>query len=369
MIPLIVDLETEWRGGQNQALLTAKGMLACGHDAQLVAIRDSPLARRAAQAGIEVHDVAARAKRSRAALVLRKLLSQKTFDVVHANEPHALTAAWLAGAHRKVPVVVSRRVAYPLQNNAIARTRYLMAKRILAVSRFVAASVVESGIPADKVEVVYEGVEVPPAITREAHERARQRWSVADKEKLLGCVGYLLPEKGQESVLRAMPAVCAKFPGTRLLLAGDGPCRARLEGLAKQLDLEDAIIFAGFVEDVAQVYAALNIFVFPSLAEPLGTSLLAAMAWGLPVLAVASGGVPEYVQNGENGLLVAESNPEPVADGLLRLLTNDSQRAELGRNARQTIENKFSARRMVENTLSAYKKVSDGRLPLSAAKS
>jgi glycosyltransferase involved in cell wall biosynthesis len=359
MISLIVDLETDWRGGQNQALLTAKGMIACGHEAQLVAIRDAPLARRAAEASIAVHEVASKAKRSSAALVLRKLLSQKTFDVVHANEPHALTAAWLAGAHRKVPVVASRRVAYPLQNNAIARRRYLVARRILAVSRFVAVSVVESEIPADKVEVVYEGVEVPPAISSEVHERARQRWGVAGNEKLLGCVGYLLPEKGQESMLRAMAAVRAKFPGTRLLLAGDGPCRARLEELARQLDLQDAVIFAGFVEEIAQVYAALNIFVFPSLAEPLGTSLLAAMAWGLPVLAVASGGVPEYVQDGENGMLVAESNPALAADGLLRLLTNDSLSGQLGRNARRTIEEKFSAGRMVENTLSAYQKAID----------
>jgi L-malate glycosyltransferase len=359
MIPLLVDLETEWRGGQNQALLTAKGLLACGHEAELVAIRDSPLARRAAQAGIQVHEVAAGAKRSRAALVLAKLLSWKHFDVVHANEPHALTAAWLAGAHRKVPLVASRRVAYPLQKNAIARRRYLAARRILAVSRFVAASVVESGISAEKVEVVYEGVEVPPTITPQRRERARQRWGVSANERLLGCVGYLVPEKGQESVVRAMSEVRAKLSGTRLLLAGDGSCRARLEGLSKDLGLLDSVIFAGFVEDIAQVYAALDIFVFPSLAEPLGTSLLAAMAWGLPVLAVASGGVPEFVTDGENGLLVAESDPVLEANGLLRLLTDDSLSGQLARNARQTIEDNFSARRMMENTLRIYQKLID----------
>jgi len=359
MIPLIVDLETEWRGGQNQALLTAKGMIACGHDAQLVAIRDSPLARRAVAAGIQVHEIPSSAKRSRTAILLHKLLFQKSFDVVHANEPHALTAAWLAGAHKRVPVVASRRVAYPLQKNAIARSRYLATSRILAVSRFVAESVVQSGIPAGKVELVYEGVEIPPTITSESRERARQSWGVAGNERLLGCVGYLLPEKGQESVLRAMPEVRAKFPGTRSLLAGDGPCRERLEGLAKQLGLQDAVIFAGFVEDVAQVYPALDIFVYPSLAEPLGTSLLAAMAWGLPVLAVASGGVPEYVDDRENGLLIAESNPELAADGLLRLLTDDSLCAQLGRKARQTIEEQFSAGRMAEHTLSVYQKLID----------
>jgi glycosyltransferase involved in cell wall biosynthesis len=357
MIPLIVDLETEWRGGQNQALLTAKGMRESGHDAQLVAIRESPLAQRAAQAGIPVHKVDTRAKRARAALVLRKLISQGQFDIVHANEPHALTAAWLAGAYKKVPVVASRRVAYPLQRNVIAQKRYRMAKRILAVSHFVAASVVESGIPADNVEVVYEGVEVPAMVTREARERARQRWSVTIDEHLIGCVGYLLPEKGQEAVVRAMPAVRAKFPGTRLLLAGDGPCRERLEALTRQFSLQDAIIFAGFVEDVAQVYAALDIFVFPSLAEPLGTSLLAAMAWGLPVLAVASGGVPEYVDDGENGLLTAESKPDLVSNGVMRLLSNDSLREHVGEKARRKMEAQFSASCMVQNTLRAYQEI------------
>jgi glycosyltransferase involved in cell wall biosynthesis len=323
----------------------------------LVAIRDSPLAQRAAQAAIPVHEVDTRAKRARAALVLRKLLSQGQFDIVHANEPHALTAAWLAGAHKKVPVVAARRVAYPLQKNVIAQRRYGTAKRILAVSRFVAASVVESGIPAGKVAVVYEGVEVPPRVASEARERARQHWSVAADQRLLGCVGYLLPEKGQETVVRAMPAVRAKFPGARLLLAGDGSCRERLEALAKQFGLQQAIIFTGFVEDVAQVYAALDIFVFPSLAEPLGTSLLAAMAWGLPVLAVASGGVPEYVDDGENGLLVAESKPDLVTDGVVRLLSSDSLREHLGQKARCKMEAQFSASCMVQNTLRAYQEI------------
>jgi len=94
--------------------------------------------------------------------------------------------------------------------------------------------------------------------------------------------------------------------------------------------------------------------------------LLAAMAWGLPVLAVASGGVPEYVHDGENGLLVSESDPALTANGLLRLLTHDSLTAQLGQNARRTIEDKFSARRMVENTLSVYQKVIEETTPVKS---
>ncbi|MGH9742496.1 MAG: glycosyltransferase family 4 protein [Candidatus Acidiferrum sp.] len=354
---LYLDLEREWRGGQSQALLTLRGLRELGHDAQLLAVRDSPLAKRAEAAGVTVHKVGASARRAAAAVLLRRLLLRAEFELLHANEPHALTAAWLAASRKNVPLVISRRVAYPLGQSSLARRRYGMARRILAISQFVAKSLLESGVPKKKIEIVYEGVEAPTPVTVEARQNARRRWGVSDGEKLLGCVGYLLPEKGQEFALRALSTVRRKFPGTRLLLAGDGPCRMKLHSLARQEGLGDAVIFAGFVEDVAQAYVALDAFVFPSLAEPLGTSLLAAMAWGLPVLAVASGGVPEYVEDGVTGVLVKEPDSELLSTGMIRLLSDDSFRVKLGEEARRKIETHFSARHMVENTISVYKDV------------
>ena len=354
---LYVDLDREWRGGQSQALLTVKGLRALGHDAQLLSVRESPLARRAAAADIPVHEVAKNARRTRASLLLRKLLSKQNYDALHANEPHALTAAWLAGAQARTHVVVSRRVAYPLSGSGLARKRYQTAQRIVAISHFVEKSVLESGQPPEKVVVVYEGVEVPPSPTAEARLQARQRWGVTGDQKLLGCIGYLLPEKGQEIAIRALSKIHAKTAAARLLLAGDGPCRPALEALVQQLGMQDKVIFAGFVEDVSQVYVALDAFVFPSLAEPLGTSLLAAMAWGLPVVAVASGGVPEYVRDGDNGLLAAQPHPDLFSTGIVRLLSNESLRIGLGQKARRTIEERFSAGLMVKNTIHIYEDV------------
>ena len=354
---LYVDLEREWRGGQSQALLTVRGLRAVGHDAQLVSVRESPLARRATSAGIVVHEVGKNARRASAALLLRKLLSQQNYDVLHANEPHALTAAWLAGAQERTRIVVSRRVAYPLSASGLAGKRYRIARRIVAISHFVEKSVLESGVPHERLAIVYEGVEVPPLPTQEARQQARRRWSVAENEKLLGCIGYLLPEKGQEIAIRALSTIGTKVPRARLLLAGDGPCRAGLEALVQQLGMQDKVIFAGFVEEVTQVYAALDAFVFPSLAEPLGTSLLAAMAWGLPVVAVASGGVPEYVKDGDNGLLAAQPDPELFSAVMVRISSDESLRITLGQNARRTIGERFSAERMVENTIRVYEGV------------
>ena len=354
---LYADLDREWRGGQSQALLTVRGLRALGQDAQLLSVRDAPLSLRAQAAGVPVHTVGKKMRRAGAALFLRKLLSKKSIDVLHANEPHALTAAWLAGAQNKVSVVVSRRVAYPLPRGGLARGRYEMAQRIVAISRFVEQSVLSSGLSPAKMAVVYEGVDVPPLPTPEARRKARQHWGVAEGQKLLGCVGYLLPEKGQEIAIRAFSKSQGKIAGLRLLFAGDGPCRPDLEALVRQLGLQDKVIFAGFVQDVSQVYAALDVFVFPSLAEPLGTSLLAAMAWGLPVVAVAGGGVPEYVTDGENGLLAPRPEAELLSASITRLMSDESLAMAIGQHARRTIAERFSAERMVANTILVYEDV------------
>ena len=277
---LYVDLETEWRGGQSQALEALRGLRRAGHDAQLLGVTGGALAQRARDAGVPTIEIEAARKRWRAAGALRSLLSNAPPDVIHANESHALTAAWLARAHRRTTLVAARRLAYPIQRNPISLARYRAAHRIFAISDFVARSVVASGLPAERVVVVREGIEIPPLLAAAKRLVARQIWNFADDEIVLGCVGYLLPEKGQDLLVRALATICAATPRVRLLLAGDGPLRVQLESLATQLKIRDRIVFAGFVERIAYVYAALDVFVFPSLAEPSGTSLLAALGGG-----------------------------------------------------------------------------------------
>lgn len=352
---LHLDTRPDWRGGQQQILLTLRGLRSRGHYAALMARRDSPLAHRAAAEGFPVRTVSSRWVRPAAVFGLRELLAREPFDVVHAQDPHALTAAWLAGAHRRAVLVASRRVAYPLSRSRLGLARYRASRSILAVSRFVADSVVDSGVDARRVDVVRDGVELPPDFTAAARREARARWGASEEDLLLGCVGYLLPEKGQEALLRSLPAIREQFPSCRLLLAGDGPCRRRLERLAGENGLQAAVIFAGFIEDVESVYRALDIFLFPSLAEPLGSSLLAAMAHSLPVVAVERGGVPEIVEHGRNGLLVPSPRGEVFAAAALRLLRNREEAARLGAAARETIVQRFTAERLVEGTLESYR--------------
>jgi glycosyltransferase involved in cell wall biosynthesis len=349
-----IDTRPDWRGGQNQVLLTLCGLKNRGHAVELMALAGGALERRARDEGFQVHAIAASSVRWRGSSQLRQLMHERGYEIVHAHDPHGLTLAWLARAHRRSVLIAQRRVANPLSRGPLALARYRAARRIFAVSKFIADSVIDSGIAGNHVEVVYEGVPLPARTTVGQRASAREHWKAGDADILLGCVGYLLPEKGQRALIQALPSIQKDYPRCRLLLAGDGPSRATLEKLARDLNVSHSVIFAGFVEHIENVYHALDIFLFPSLAEPLGTSMLAAMSYGLPVVGVASGGVPEMVSSGKNGLLVLTPDPDAFAACIKRLLHNREEARAFGDAARTTIEQKFTDDRMVDATINKY---------------
>jgi glycosyltransferase involved in cell wall biosynthesis len=351
---LHIDTRPDWRGGQHQILLTMRGLRQLGHDAQLLTRSGSLLSQRAVAENFAVHTFSPRCARLQAVLCLKEILHQQSFDVIHAHDPHALSSAWFVRAHNRSALVVSRRVAYPLSRAWPGLARYRSAHRIIAVSKFVANSVLVSGINAQHIGVVYDGVELPALVTSEERRIARQKWGISDSTRLIGCVGYLLPEKGQELLVRAMQTVIAEFPDCKLLLAGDGPMRSRLNALTTELALSNGLIFAGFVADIEAVYRALDIFVFPSVAEPLGSSLLTAMAHGLPAVAVAGGGVPEIIEDGRDGILVNAPDAAEIAVAISKLLRNSQLAHQLAASARDTISRRFTTALLAQNTLREY---------------
>jgi glycosyltransferase involved in cell wall biosynthesis len=352
--PLLVDLETAWRGGQNQALLLLKGLQARGHLPGLVATVGSALGERAAEAGVPVHFAARGLLQLPAARIVREVLKTRDYDLVHANEAHAVTAAWLARAHQQVPVVISRRVGYPIGQGRLARARYRAAARIIANSEWVAGQAIASGAPKEKVTVVFEGAEIPPRFAPPQRAAARERWQQPEGEPLLGCVGVLLPDKGQEWLIRAAAELCGEFPGLRLLLAGDGPSRSKLEALAQELGISGLVIFAGFVKDVVSVYAAVDVFLLPSFFEALNNSLLAAMAYEIPSIAFRRGALGEIIEDGRSGLLIEAANLADLSAAIRRLLTDPALAKTLGSNGRRRVEECFSADRMVDGMVHVY---------------
>jgi L-malate glycosyltransferase len=358
--PLIVDLGRDYRGGQHQALLLLQGLRERGRAAELIAVRDSVLASRAKEIGAPVHLADPQRRRLTAALQIRKLLRERRFDIVHANEPHALTSAWLARANHTVPIVVSRRIALPLSRGLFSLARYRAAARVVAVSHFVEQSVIQSGLTADRVSVIYDGVQIPPEISQAQRESARDDLGIAREIPCIGNIAAFVPEKGHALLVDAFAKLRVQFPECVLLLRGEGPAVAMLQALARKLHVDAAVKFLSPSLDIETMFASMDIFAFPSHGEPLGSALLAAMAHALPVVAIPRGGIPEVVEDGKNGLLVKNLDPGAFSSAVTRLITNPNEANRLGKAARETAIGHFSASQMVEETLRMYDLVVTG---------
>ncbi len=353
---LFVDLEHEWRGGQSQAFLTLRGLREKEHQVELLTARNSPLAQRVAPLQIPTHQVPRLGLRAWAAMALRRLIARDAFDLIHLNEPHGVTSAWMAGAGNRLPLLFSRRIGFPLQKNWISRRRFRAVNRFVPNCKEVALSLLDAGIGGERISIVYEGVELPPPLTAEMRESARKHWGIGENDFLFGCTSVFVPEKGQRHLIEALAGVRAKYPRARLLLAGDGRCRAELEALSAKFQLSAAVIFAGFVDNVDRVYAALDAFLFPSEFEGTGTALQAAMAWGLPCVSTARGGLKEIVDN-ERTALIVEPDGKEFAAAMLRLLGDAGLGEKLCRAGRREIETRLSAEHMVESTIRVYEDV------------
>jgi L-malate glycosyltransferase len=350
---LHVDSARGWRGGQNQVWLSARGMAARGHDVVVACRTGGVLAERARAAGLAVREMRFRGDLwPAAALALASVLREMRPDVVHLHDPHAVSAGMLA---RRLagprPLVGTRRVDFALRG-LLSRRKYGACDRVIAVSEAIAAVLRRGGIASERVRVVYEGVPDRPA--QAGGQEALRELGIPADVPVVGNVAALTGHKDQATLLAAAARVVARLPEVRFLIVGEGELRGRLEALSRELGLERRCVFAGFRADLDRLIPAFTVFCLSSHMEGLGTSLLDAMAFGVPVVATAAGGIPEAVTDGVTGRLVPPRDPDALAAALVEVLADPARRAAWGRAGRQRFEERFTADRMVEATLATY---------------
>lgn len=346
---LILDNEREWRGGQEQIFTLIRGLNQRGIGVALLS-PNGRLSERVAPLGVRHIAVEWHGELALALLpVLRRILRERRWDTIHFNTPAGVAVAAFLSRRAGVPVrVLSRRVDFPLRN-WLSRLKYLYAAdKIITVSGGVAATLAAAGIPADRVEVVYEGVDIAEI------EGASPRRLFPVSDVVIGCVAFLSREKGHAPLLRAFSQLHRRRPLTRLVLVGSGPLQSSLEAQAHDLGVGDAVRFLGFQEDVSPFLRGFDLFVLPSLSEGLSSAILGAMAASLPVVASDVGGIPEVVRAGVTGLLVPPGEPGPLADALQRLVDNPSLRVCYGAAGRQRVQQQFTLAQKIEKTISIY---------------
>jgi L-malate glycosyltransferase len=175
------------------------------------------------------------------------------------------------------------------------------------------------------------------------------------------CIGRLIPIKGHVVLLRALALALAEEPEITLEIAGRGPLEPALRALAKELDVEHAVRFLGYVAPIQRAIDESAVVVVPSLGEGFGMVALEAMERARPVLAADIGGLGELVVNGETGLLVPPGEAEPLAQALVQLARDPERRRALGEAGRRRALEHFAEHRNVERTELLYRaELSDG---------
>lgn len=348
-------------GGAGRYLLTLLGRpeYAAKVDAEVACPRTGVLGKMLRDSSVRTHTLPSSDRSLDPAqfLPLYGIVRRGKFDLVHT---HASLVARIAS--RFVPgtkIVFTKHTMGGAGSRGItARLQPFLADRVICVSKAVLEELAHANVPRRMLDLIYNGVEIRNGRSASPAEQSLPPVPARapGRGPIIVAAGRLEPEKGHRFLLQAMPRVLKHYPKAQLLIAGDGSLRAELKSLAYNLGLEKRASFLGFVEDIPGLLARANAFVMPSLEEALGISMLEAMAASVPVVASATGGVPEVIEPGFNGLLVPPGDADKISLSLLALFGEPGLAERLGENGRKTVASRFSAEEQAGGTVGCYLK-------------
>jgi glycosyltransferase involved in cell wall biosynthesis len=337
---LHINLSKGWRGGERQTLLVMQGLCARGVENLLAARPSDELARRAAAEGFEVLPGGLGCLRANA-------------DLVHAHEARGLQFAAVWKLSHRQPVIATRRVYFRPSSGPLTRWKYGSADHVVAISQAVATVMQQWGTPADRLSIIHSAVDTADQSLAERVAELRARFK---GKRVVGCIGALTPEKDHAMLLRAARRLQDARPDVMVVLVGDGELRGPLEVQARELGLSN-LVFEGFQVDPYSYLKAFDVFALTSRAEGLGSSILDAFAYGVPVAATAAGAVTELVREGDTGLLCAIGDDEALARNIVRILDDAPLADHMKKGARELVMRDFTVDGMVTRYFDLYQQL------------
>jgi glycosyltransferase involved in cell wall biosynthesis len=295
-----------------------------------------------------------------ALLRLVRILVGRRIDLVHINGgyndvPYVAMAAKLAGA----PSVFTVRGFRELKEKS-RKYRYQWPDRLVLCARAMEREIIRQGlVPPERVRTVYSGIDVE-AFRRPAHDGpprdVRREFGIPPDAPVVGVVANLSPIKGYEELIAAIALLAPKVEGLRCLCVGgsDPAYRGVLDRLVEQHGLDRCVVFAGYQRAVVPFYEAMDVVALPSRSEAFPLVVLEAMARAKPVVATDVGGIPEAVVDGVTGLLVPPEQPLRLADALLRLLEDRSERRRMGAAGYARVRQQFTIKAQMAALESLY---------------
>jgi glycosyltransferase involved in cell wall biosynthesis len=303
----------------------------------------------------------------RALWAVVRLIRRERATIVHTHTSKAgllgRVAAWLC----RVPIVIHTPHGHVFYGyyGGVATAVFTTLEQWMARVTDRIVTLTPRGIPEHldrRIGHAAQYVAIPSGVNLDAVIRAALPQDVARKhletpshQKLLVSVGRLVPIKGYNVLVAALPKILAAVPETHLMIAGDGELRETLEQEAERLGVRHALILLGARSDVPIILSAADLVILPSLNEGMGRALVEAMALGKAVVATSVGGVPYVVVEGETGLLVPPSDPDALAAAIITLLKDPERCRMMGEAGRRRAYEEFSLTVMEARIVSLYR--------------
>ena len=293
-----------------------------------------------------------------------RLIRRERPDILHT---HAALTARIAGRLCRVPVCIqTRHCVFPMtawQKSSAFRLLFrvgsrMLSDRVVAVADAARDNLIALGMDEHQIEVIINGVLPLRACGDDEVDAVRVRWGLEESHFVVGMSARLEEYKGQKTLLRAAALCKNAAPDMRFVFMGDGSQIDRYSELARDLDIEDRVIFTGFVDDVAPYYALMDLNVNASFGtETSSLALSEGMSVGVPALASNYGGNPRMIESGVNGFLFPPRDEQALASLLLRLHDDRALLRELSEGARRLYQEKFTAPAMVARLEGLYTRV------------
>ncbi|MGF1532430.1 MAG: glycosyltransferase family 4 protein [Bernardetiaceae bacterium] len=348
-----------WRGGEQQVAYLLEGLVSCGHQVTVFCPKRSSLAEFCRRGSIPLHTYTKRMSIDPFVIgSLVRLFRQKKFDIAHTHDAQshsqAVLAHRLSGSH--LPLVVSRRVAFPIKKKGFSNYKYNYAgvQRILCVSEAIKKKLQGAIQHSERLTTVYSGID-ENKFKKNKSGKLCQELNIDPATFLIGNTSALSYHKDYQTFINTAvrlreAGIMAKF----LLIGRDDGMEDTLRNYIQQQKFSEDFYFLGFRKDVPEILPDLDVFLFTPMVEGLGTSVLDAFACGVPVVATNTGGIPEMVHHEQTGLLADTGDDQALAQHVQWILENPQESKELTENAYQLLHQKFTRQSTLEATLRVY---------------
>lgn len=371
---VLVITKSNFGGAQKYIYELANGLKDIGHEVFVIAGGNGILFEKLKKDGIKTYSLPYLGRdislfsEFKTFIHLIKLFKKIDPDVVHLNSSKIGGIGSLAGKIARIPRIIftGHGWAFNEDRSAISKiiikfahwVTILLSDHTIVVSELMKKQVANFPFIKQKITVIPNGIKeidfFDKELAREKINKIVNKEILENNSYVIGIVGELHPIKGHKYLIDAFSLISEKYPNAKLCIIGDGEIKEELIEAVSEKNLQNNVVFTGFIDEASKYMRAFDVFVISSLSEGLCLVALEAGLAQVPIVSTNVGGIPDLIKNNESGILVEPKNPEQLSIGIMQLKEKPEMASKLAQNLYQEVILNYTNNTVVERTVAIY---------------